>query len=72
MADNILSVKTNNLIEKAWNLLTDDGDNLDEVIGIYNELCKCSRDIVKCSCESDYSSIESRVQSCEKAILKYA
>lgn len=72
MAENILSVKTNTLIEKAWNLLTDDGDNLDEILEIYNELCRCINEIGKCDSESEYSQLESRVSNCEKAILKFA
>ncbi len=72
MAENILSVKTDNLIEKAWNLLTDDGDNLDEILEIYNELCRCVKEIGNCDSESEYTQLETRVNTCEKAILKFA
>lgn len=72
MDEKILSVRTDELIEQTWKLLTDDGENIDDVISIYNELCKCSHEIKKCECEKDYNSIESRIVTCENRIRNYA
>lgn len=72
MNELILSVKTETLLDQAWQLLTSDGDNVDEVMKIYNKLGKCWNSIKGCSSEKEYMTIWSDVMECEKSILKFA
>ncbi len=78
MANSILSVRTDNLLEKVWTLLTDrsayfekKGKNIDEIIFIYNELCRCSKEINDCEDEDSYVRIEDKVNMCESQINSY-
>ena len=78
MTDSILSVKTNSLIEKVWEIMTNSssyfesmGTNVDEIIFIYNELCRCSKQIKTCDSEQEYSRIEDKVRMCEKQVNSY-
>ena len=68
----ILSVKTDMLLDQAWQLIEKDGDNIDDVMEIYGKLRKCWIDIKKCTSESEYMRIWTEVTDCEKSILKYA
>ena len=79
MSDTILSVKTERLLNKVWDIMTNktsyfesNEKKLDDIIGIYNELCKCSKAIKSCDNESTYTQLERRVDSCESAIKKIA
>ena len=72
MNELILSVKTETLLDQAWQLLTNDGDNVEEVMTIYNKLGRCWNSIPKCSSEKEYMRIWTDVVECEKTILKYA
>lgn len=68
----ILSVKTETLLDQAWQLLTGDGDNVDEVMKIYNKLGKCWSDIARCDNEKEFMRIWSDITDCERSILKFA
>ena len=68
----ILSVKTETLLDQAWELLANDGENVDEVMTIYTKLGQCQSDIRKCTSEKEYMKIWADVTECEKLILKYA
>ncbi len=72
MNELILSVKTETLLDQAWQLLTGDGDNVDEVMVIYNKLGRCWNSIKKCTSESEYMAIWSDIMECEESILKFA
>ncbi len=72
MNELILSVKTETLLDQAWQLLASDGDNVDEVMKIYNKLGKCWNSIKRCSTETEYMDIWTDVMECEKSILKFA
>ena len=72
MNELILSVKTETLLDQTWKLLADDGDNIDEVMKIYNKLGKCWSAIKSCSSENDFMNIWDDVVECERSILKYA
>lgn len=78
MTDQILSVKTSDLLEKVWDVMTSSssyfeskGANIDDIISVYNELCKCSKEINSCESEIIYSQIEDRINKCEIAINKF-
>ena len=72
MNELILSVKTETLLDQTWQLLTKDGDNVDEVMKLYTRLGKCWNSIKDCSTEKDYMKIWTDVTDCEKSILKFA
>lgn len=78
MKDVILSVKTDELLEQVWDIMTNKssyfeskGKKLDEVIEIYNELCKCRKAIKGCNSESTYTQLVNRVGKCENAIKSF-
>lgn len=68
----ILSVKTETLLDQAWQLLTGDGDNVDDVMQIYNKLGKCWLAIPSCDSEKEFMRIWSDIIDCERSILKFA
>lgn len=79
MTDSILSIRTSNLIERVWGIITNSssyfeskGSDVDEIIFIYNELCRCSKEIDSCDSEMAYSTIEEKVNMCENQINSYA
>lgn len=72
MNELILSVKTETLLDQTWQLLTHDGDNVEEVMQIYNRLGKCWNSIKDCSSDTEYMRIWTDVVECEKSILKFA
>ena len=78
IAEQILSVKTSELLDRVWDILTcsssyfeSKGTNIDDIIAVYNELCKCSKEINTCESEIIYENIEDRINKCEKAVDKF-
>lgn len=80
MADRILSVKAEKLVERAWEILANDSayfekhndKGFDDILKIYNDLCKCNRAIRDCESEADYTRLSQEVERCEKAINRYS
>ena len=70
MVNEILSVTIDELMQKTWNMLNDNGDNLEAFVEIYNNLSNCRNDIETCETEKDYLNIEKRVRNCEYKIIK--
>lgn len=70
MGSEILSVTIDELMQKIWNMLNENGDNLEGFVEIYNDLSDCRNDIETCETEKEYAKIEKRVRNCEYKIIK--
>ena len=69
MAEDILSVKIEKLIEKSLELLENDESNVDEILVIYNDLLECQKAISECNNESCDNKLNKKIEKCEKTIL---
>lgn len=81
MTDSILSVKAEKLAERALEILANDSsyfDNhsnnggYDNILQIYNDLCRCNREIRQCETEEDYVRLTKEIEHFDKAISTYA
>ena len=70
MDNDILSVTIDELIQKTWKMVNENGENIEELVEIFNELTSCRQEIDTFETEQEYIRIEKRVRNCDYKIMK--